>query len=83
MEQMLSPERPQSIVTPRQLAMYISRKFTTKSLPEIAKMFDKTHATILHGVRSIERRLDTEPELKASLVEILAEFGYKPSDKME
>ena len=83
MEQMLSPERPQSIVTPRQLAMYISRKFTTKSLPEIAKMFDKTHATILHGVRSIEKRLDTEPELKASLVEILAEFGYKPSDKME
>ena len=83
MEQMLSTERTQSVVTPRQLAMYISRKFTTKSLPEIAKMFEKTHATIIHGVRNIEKHLDVEPELKASLAEILAEFGYKLSDKMD
>ncbi len=83
MEQMMSKERTQSVVTPRQLAMYIARKFTTKSLPEIAKMFDKTHATIIHGVRNIERHLDVEPELKASLAEILAEFGYKLSDKMD
>jgi len=81
--QILSPERTQSIVTPRQLAMYIARKFTTKSLPEIAKLFDKTHATIIHGVKNIEKRLDVEEELKATLVEILAEFGYKLSDKME
>ena len=45
MQQILSPERTQSIVTPRQLAMYISRKFTTRSLPEIAKKFEKSHAT--------------------------------------
>lgn len=83
MDQLLSPERTQSIVTPRQLAMYIARKFTTKSLPEIAKKFEKTHATILHGVRNIEKRLDVEAELKSSLAEILAEFGYKLSDKMD
>ena len=83
MEQLLSPERTQSVVTPRQLAMYIARKFTTKSLPEIAKMFEKTHATIIHGVRNIEKRLDVESELKATLAEILAEFGYKLSDKMD
>ena len=82
-EQMLSPERTQSIVTPRQLAMYIARKFTTKSLPEIAKLFEKTHATIIHGVRNIEKRLDVEPELKASLSEILSDFGYQLSDKMD
>ena len=83
MEQLLSPERTQSVVTPRQLAMYIARKFTTKSLPEIAKKFEKTHATIIHGVRNIEKRLDVEADLKASLAEILAEFGYKLSDKMD
>jgi len=83
MAQMLSPERTQSIVTPRQLAMYIARKFTTKSLPEIAKLFEKTHATIIHGVRNIEKRLDVEQELKATLAEILSEFGYKLSDKMD
>ena len=83
MAQILSPERTQSIVTPRQLAMYIARKYTTKSLPEIATKFDKTHATILHGVKSISKRLDVESDLKSTLAEILAEFGYKISDKME
>ena len=81
--QILSSERTQSIVTPRQLAMYITRKFTTKSLPEIAKLFDKTHATIIHGVRNIEKRMDVESDLKITLEEILSEFGYKISDKMD
>lgn len=79
--QILSSERTQSLVTPRQLSMYIARKFTTKSLPEIAKAFEKTHATILHGVRNIEKRLDVESDLKAMLAEILSEFGYSISDK--
>ena len=83
MAQILSPERTQSIVTPRQLSMYIARKFTTKSLPEIAKLFDKTHATIIHGVRNIEKRLDVEVDLKTTLEEILSEFGYKISDRMD
>ena len=81
--QILSAERTQSIVTPRQLAMYIARKFTTKSLPEIAKLFEKTHATISHGVKNIEKRLDVESDLKATLAEILSEFGYNLSDKMD
>ena len=83
MAQILSSERTQSIVTPRQLAMYIARKFTTKSLPEIAKLFDKTHATIIHGVRNIEKRLDVEDDLKITLEEILSEFGYKIADRMD
>ena len=83
MAQILSSERTQSIVTPRQLSMYIARKFTTKSLPEIAKLFDKTHATIIHGVKNIEKRLDVENDLRVTLEEILSEFGYKISDKMD
>jgi len=81
--QILSSERTQSIVTPRQMAMYISRKYTTKSLPEIAKMFDKTHATIIHGVKTIEKRIDVEDDLKSNLAEILSEMGYKLSDKLD
>ena len=78
--QILSPERTQSIVTPRQLAMYISRKFTTRSLPEIAKNFEKSHATIIHGVKNIAKRLDVEPELRASLEEILSDLGCSMKD---
>ena len=81
--QMISSERTSSVVTPRQLAMYIARKFTTKSLPEIAKQFDKTHATIIHGVKSIARRLDVEPELKDNLISIISEFGYTMDDRID
>ena len=81
--QILSPERTQSIVTPRQLAMYISRKFTTRSLPEIAKEFDKSHATIIHGVKNITNRLDVDPELKQNLEEILDELGCSAGDMVD
>ena len=81
--QILSSDRTASLVTPRQLAMYISRKYTTKSLQEIAAEFDKKHATILHGVKTIDKRLDVEIELKSTLEEILKDFGYSISDKME
>ena len=83
LEQILSPERTQSIVTPRQLAMFISRKFTTRSLPEIAKHFDKSHATIIHGVKNIANRLDVDTELKQNLEEILDELGFTMSDMVD
>ena len=80
MAQLLSTERTQSIVTPRQLAMYISKKYTNKSLPEIAKMFDKTHATIIHGVKNITKRMDVEPELRRSFEQIINELGCSPDE---
>jgi chromosomal replication initiator protein len=83
LSQILSSERTASIVTPRQMAMYIARKFTTKSLPEIAKQFDKTHATILHGVKTISKRLDVEPELKETLSSIISDFGYSMDDRID
>lgn len=81
--QLLSQDRTASLVTPRQLAMYISKKFTSKSLVEIAEKFEKKHATILHGVKTITKRLDVEEELRQSLEEILAELGYSMSDKVD
>lgn len=80
LSQILSSDRTATIVTPRQLAMYITRKFTNKSLPEIAKKFEKTHATILHGVKTISKRLDVEQELKDTLEKIIDQFGYSLDD---
>lgn len=80
LSQILSPERTASLVTPRQLAMYIARKLSSKSLGEIADKFEKKHATILHGVKTIAKRLDVEPELKENLEKIIAEFGYTLAD---
>ena len=77
MSQMLSNDRSQAISTPRQVAMYIARKYTVKKLPDIAKLFDREHPTILHGVKAIQKRLEVEPDLKDSVESILAEFGEK------
>ena len=82
-EAILSSERTQSKVTPRQLAMYIARKYTSKSLEEIGMAFEKKHATILHGVRQIARRLDVESDLRQVLDQILAEFGVSAGDTQQ
>ena len=50
---------------------------------EIALHFKKSHATIVHGVRTIEKRIDVEKELKLTLEEIVSEFGLLPNDKVD
>lgn len=79
-DDILSSQRTQTLVTPRQLAMFLSRKLTTRSLQEIADEFKKTHATVLHGAQTIQKRLDVEPELKKSMEDIVSQMGRKASD---
>lgn len=83
LDDILSHERIQSLVTPRQLAMFISRKITSKGLQEIATAFGKKHATVINGVKTITERLSNEPALKSELEEILASFGYQLSDVID
>lgn len=59
----LSVERPASIARPRQIAMYLAKELTQKSLPEIGELFGgRDHTTVLHAVRKIagERQQLTE-----------------------
>ena len=79
-EDILSPCRTQTLVTPRQVAMFLSCKLTTKSLPEIGRSFDKSHATVHHGAQTIQKRLDVESDLKKSVEEIVSRLGRKFSD---
>ena len=52
---LLSPRRARSIVRPRQIGMYLAKKFTPRSLPEIGRRFGgRDHSTVLHAVRKIE-----------------------------
>lgn len=58
---MFSKKRPINIAKPRQIAMYLSKKLTKKSLPEIGNLFGgRDHTTVLHSVRKIinERNKD-------------------------
>ncbi|MBT9598523.1 MAG: chromosomal replication initiator protein DnaA [Vitreoscilla sp.] len=60
---MYSKKRPASIARPRQIAMYLAKEMTQKSLPEIGELFGgRDHTTVLHAVRKIggERHKNTE-----------------------
>jgi chromosomal replication initiator protein len=53
---LISDRRTKKIVRPRQVAMYLARELTTRSLPEIGRsMGGKDHTTVIHGVRKIEQ----------------------------
>ena len=60
---MYSKKRPASIARPRQIAMYLAKEMTQKSLPEIGELFGgRDHTTVLHAVRKIsaERQINSE-----------------------
>ncbi|MEM9429841.1 MAG: chromosomal replication initiator protein DnaA [Pseudomonadota bacterium] len=55
MADMLGPRRSRNVARPRQVAMYLAKTLTTKSLPEIGRRFGgRDHTTVIHAVRKIE-----------------------------
>jgi len=60
---MIGPKRLRTIARPRQIAMYLAKQMTTRSLPEIGRRFGgRDHTTIMHGVKKVEelRAADTQ-----------------------
>ena len=65
---MYSKKRPASIARPRQIAMYLAKDMTKKSLPEIGELFGgRDHTTVLHAVRKIGEERTRNPELNQQL----------------
>ena len=55
MDKIVSSSRKQSIVRPRQIAIYLSRMYTDAPLQAIGKSFNRYHATALHSINTVER----------------------------
>ncbi|RME16196.1 MAG: chromosomal replication initiator protein DnaA [Alphaproteobacteria bacterium] len=65
---MVGPKRQRSIARPRQVAMYLSKTMTTRSLPDIGRRFGgRDHTTVMHGVRRIEELQAKDPQLADDL----------------
>jgi chromosomal replication initiator protein len=61
---LLSSRRTANVVRPRQVAMYLSKTLTLRSLPEIGRRFGgRDHTTVLHAVRKIEALVGKDPVL--------------------
>ncbi|MGQ3673729.1 chromosomal replication initiator protein DnaA [Xanthobacter sp. TB0136] len=68
---LLSQRRTANVVKPRQVAMYLAKTLTLRSLPEIGRRFGgRDHTTVLHAVRKIDRLLATDRSL-ADEIELL------------
>jgi chromosomal replication initiator protein len=68
---LLSSRRTANVVRPRQVAMYLAKLLTLRSLPEIGRRFGgRDHTTVLHAVRKIENLVNTDSSL-AEEIEIL------------
>jgi len=65
---MYSKKRPANIARPRQIAMYLAKELTQKSLPEIGELFGgRDHTTVLHAVRKIAADRTKNPECNHEL----------------
>jgi len=65
---MIGPKRVRNIARPRQIAMYLSKQLTLRSLPDIGRRFGgRDHTTIMHGVRKIEELMTTDSQLSDDL----------------
>ena len=66
-----SKSREKKVVEPRQIAMYLSKKYASKTLSEIANSFGgKDHSTVIHAVKKINQEISTQGPLKNKVKEI-------------
>lgn len=71
-----SKRRTKTVVHPRQIAMYLCRELTASSFPEIGREFGgKDHTTIIHACRQIEKALEKDPSLQATVENLKDEIG--------
>lgn len=68
---LLSARRTKDVVRPRQIAMYLCRKLTLRSLPEIGRRFgNRDHTTGLHACRKMEGLAQSNPEIAAEFAQL-------------
>jgi chromosomal replication initiator protein len=71
LSEMLSQRRSRPLARPRQIAMYLAKKMTTRSLPEIGRRFaNRDHTTVIHAVKTITRLSEKDEEMKKNINQI-------------
>jgi chromosomal replication initiator protein len=68
LSEMLSQRRSRPLARPRQIAMFLAKKMTTRSLPEIGRRFaNRDHTTVIHAVKTITRLSEHDDEMKRNI----------------
>ena len=65
MAEMTSSRRARAVARPRQVAMYLAKQLTSRSLPEIGRKFGgRDHTTVMHAVKKIEELIASDPSAR-------------------
>ena len=65
---LVSARRARAVARPRQIAMYLAKRLTTRSLPEIGRKFGgRDHSTVIHAVRKIEELRDQDQDIDGAV----------------
>ena len=67
LEEIISPSRKRAIVRPRQVAIYLARKYTDQPLQAIGKSFNRYHGTAVHSIAAVEKGIRSDGSLKKQL----------------
>jgi chromosomal replication initiator protein len=59
-DKLVSKSRKQEIVRPRQIAIFLSRKYTDQPLQFIGKSFNRYHATAIHAIKAVEQGIKSK-----------------------
>lgn len=79
-KELIGTKRVQSVVYPRQIAMYLVRELTDLSLPKIGELFGKRdHSTVLHAITKIEKMMNQEHEVYHQIRELTNRVKNKVS----
>tara|TARA_Y100000816_G_scaffold269823_1_gene233072 strand:- start:4545 stop:5933 length:1389 start_codon:yes stop_codon:yes gene_type:complete len=81
--EMLSSRRSRYLVRPRQVAIYLSKILTTKSLPEIGREFsNRDHTTVIHSVKTIEKLKTDNVEISNGINTLKNQILYKKENEI-
>ena len=73
--ELISARRSRAVARPRQIAMYLAKRLTTRSLPEIGRKFGgRDHSTVIHAVRKIEELRDQDRDIDAAVRTLMREL---------
>jgi chromosomal replication initiator protein len=79
--QLIGKTRTMEIAIARQTAMYLSRELTSSSLVNIGLYFGgRDHSTVIHACKTIEKKINTNPELKRTITKLKKELGGPTSE---
>lgn len=74
--EMTSARRARAVARPRQIAMYLAKRLTPRSLPEIGRRFGgRDHTTVIHAVRQVEKLRASDAEIDADVRTLLQALG--------